>query len=364
MSDQGSELSGKGILHKQVSRRRFMLGTGKKLAVTGLAWWKADEILRGIIKDPSQLARPTIALADYLDKDDEAYHPQQVEIQRLQDPYEEVVPLMFPNTPAEEKQTLLDGVDGINKQREHMLGILSPQDYENLTAIDKEKGKSIDQEVWDTSNKTGVPYHVLLGIVITESHGDKMAIAQQDVEAKKDNPNIEIHKGLTGMSESMAKKYNLKVSDGDDDERLIPSKILESTANELLESFGQFNGQDGGNKDWGIPTFEWVAGRGRVYLAFQKFLEDEGIVKFDVPQNASGESATAIAAGLISDYQRVIREQKINIFTLLKDPNIAQVFEDLDWASIKAYVPRVAGSAILWSQLKTLKEKLNQEPKG
>lgn len=363
MADQGSELPGKGILHKQVSRRRFMLGTGKKLAVTGLAWWKADEILGGILKNPSQLAKPMIALADYLDKGDEVYHPQQVEMQLLQDPYEEVVSLMFPNTPVAEKQALLDD---INTQREHMrLNVLSPQDYENLTAIDEKTGKSIDQEVWDVSNKAGVPYHALLGIVITESHGDRMAVAQQDVEAKKDNPDTEIHKGLTGMSESMARKYNLKVSDGDDDERFISSKILEATAEELLESFGQFNGQDGENKDWGIPTFEWVAGRGRVYLAFQKFLEDEGIVKYDVPQNVPpGESATAIATGLISDYQRVIREQKINIFTLLKDQNIAQVFEDLDWASIKPYVSRVAGSAILWSQLKILKEKLNQEPKS
>lgn len=290
------------------------------------------------------------------------YPNQKVEVVPIINREDEIVTLTFGNEREELKPGLFSRIE---EQKQHLINIISPEDYGRLRQFDEETGKTIEQEIHDAAQAAKVPDVILSAVTIIESHGDKMAVPLKEVEDKSDGIDVEMHKGLTQASDTMAKKYNLVISEDSTDERFKASKILPMTALELRESFERFNGTKGENNDWGYAELEWNLGASDLYKILQIYLKENDIVSLDLPQNVTSledtdearATATAVAQGLIEEYQRVIREKKITTGDLLTNPNVQSYLESVDRSDAVIYPERATAGAILYRDVQKLADK-------
>lgn len=238
--------------------------------------------------------------------------------------------LVYPNLSQEARQTALSAVF---KAQEVMLPNILP----NLGRI-----KSYEQLIRESARSAQVPENLLLGLVIAESLGDAKAVSYAGA------------KGLTQMMDTMASKYDLKISEGEDDERQVPEKILPASAKELKEAYDLRYG------DWGLALWEWHAGAPQVYEAlkvyfrekYQEELEDINVSPQDDSQQAQ-EEATAEAVRRIAANKAKI-QGRVNLADLFQNQSVVNMFTGEGWDKTSEYVPRIIVSSIIYNANKSL----------
>lgn len=174
------------------------------------------------------------------------------------------------------------------------------------------------------AEKWGIPGDLLLGLVIAESGGNPRA-------------NSGVAKGLTQMSDKMAKKYNMEIGDDDDkDERITnPQKVLDATAQELSEAFGRYG-------NWGYPLAEWHMGMPNLAtLAEIYFNHDLNVTVYNFEELKA--EATREAEVKVSLNKLRISQNHVNIFRLLSNPRVQAIISspDFDWNYTDKYAPTV-----------------------
>ena len=172
-----------------------------------------------------------------------------------------------------------------------------------------------------------IPANLLLGLVFWESKGNPKAVSDSKPPAK----------GLSQMKAEIAQKYGLKVSDGDDDDRFIPEKILPATAREIhsyIEQFGNI----------GLAFWTWHAGIPKVYAAINTYMDgqlpDINVMEADDSEEARAE-ATQEAGRIINLYRETIKNERINLYKLFQNPNVQEMFQGEEWDETESYVRRV-----------------------
>ncbi|OGD88423.1 hypothetical protein A3J17_03835 [Candidatus Curtissbacteria bacterium RIFCSPLOWO2_02_FULL_40_11] len=202
--------------------------------------------------------------------------------------------------------------------------------------------KQKEELVRKSAREAQVPEDLLLGLVITESLGDAKAVSYAKA------------KGLSQMMDPMAQKYNLRISQGDDDERFIPEKILAATAKELKEAFDTRYG------DWGLALWEWHAGTGQVFRALRVYfsekygeeLEDINVVVADETPDAQQKATAEAMRRIVHNKSRI--EGRVNMYDLFQNQSIAGMFEGEEWDVTHEYVPRIVASSLIYKANKNL----------
>lgn len=238
--------------------------------------------------------------------------------------------LVYPNLSPENKQ---DALSQVFKAQEVMLPNILP----NLARI-----RQYEQLIRESAQAVRVPENLLLGLMITESKGDSKAVSHAGA------------KGLTQMMDAMAQKYDLGISDSQDDQRLIPEKIMPATAKELKEAYDLRYG------DWGLALWEWHAGAVQVFEALRVYFRekyDEELedinVTFANDSEQARDAATADALARISRNKLRI-EGKVNLYDLFQNQSIANMFAGEEWDKTAEYVSRIVASSIIYGANKNL----------
>lgn len=336
--DSSAELPGKSaasgaggrLLKTQVSRRRF-LGRGTEtafgVAATALALKEAGDL--GVAADRKSKTLGDAIKGLFKGQDQPETVADKVVETTVQKPSTEF-DLVYPNLSGETRQAALDAVF---EAQEVMLPNILP----NLERI-----KSYELLIRESAKAAQVPENLLLGLVIAESQGDPEAVSPVGA------------KGLTQMMDAMAQKYNLKISDGEDDERLMPEKILPASAKELKEAHDLRYG------DWGLAFWEWHVGAPQVHEAlkvyfsekYQEELEDINVK----PANDSAEAestATAEAIRRIAINKAKI-QGRVNLADLFQNQTVAGMFTGEGWNKTDEYVSRIVASSIIYNANKHL----------
>lgn len=224
-----------------------------------------------------------------------------------------------------------------------------PKVQDNLEIISQQ-----EEKIRQAAKEHQTPEDLLLGLVITESVGDRYAVSSAGA------------KGLTQMMDEMAKKHGLQVSGADTkaegynpktdpDDRFNPDLILEPTTRELREAYDTRWG------NWGLTFWEWHAGATNIYNALQVYISDKHQLQLPdikvIPTDNSEQAnavATTEASRRVERYKSVIKEKGINVFEMLQYPAIINMFNELGYDYTKKYIPRIVASSLLYNSLKSL----------
>jgi len=185
----------------------------------------------------------------------------------------------------------------------------------------------------NTAKAHGVPEELLLGLAMYESEGQANYVSDKGC------------KGLTAMGDEIALKHNLKISDGDDDERLDPDKILPATASELREYFERLG-------DWGLAFQEWHVGRTQLYdellRPYFASAHGEDLPSINVaPTDATSEAKVAAdleTQKILELYKQKIDQYQVTVYHLFKNPQIQELVSSSGWEGTDHYLPRIMGS--------------------
>src|SRR3990167_4407271 len=189
----------------------------------------------------------------------------------------------------------------------------------------------------ETARNAGVPGDLLLGLVITESVGDSLAVS--GIGAK----------GLTQMTDPVAEKYGLYIADDLSDERFIPERVLPPSAQELREYYDKFG-------DWSLAFWAWHIGTPEVYDAVKTFAHLEYSVELaDInvdPENKTDEAyeeATLIATERMERYKDFISSQKISFSKLYENDTIREMYSGGKSDETLKYLPRIEKSVEVYN---------------
>jgi len=193
-----------------------------------------------------------------------------------------------------------------------------------------------------SAEKEGIPEELLLGLVVYESKGNPKAVSSAGA------------KGLTAMMDEMAQRNGLKIGNGEDDERFDPDKILPATARQLREEYERFG-------NWGLAFQAWHLGDKQLYgLLRIHFASAYGENLPDIMVRAVDDSEEAKAAANLeaekikAQYKDKIREHKVTVYHLFKNPKIQEETASDNWESTGDYLPRIIGSAAMFEGNKML----------
>lgn len=176
------------------------------------------------------------------------------------------------------------------------------------------------------AKKYDIPPDFLIGMIMLESKGDRFAVSEAGA------------KGLTQMGDLIAKKHNLYISDGDDDDRFDPEKIIEATASELAQSKEKEGTLAGAVQEWhmGEPHYQGFK---------RSFLAKMGVNLPDINVQPEGDSPDALKnaydeAGFRINLYRLATIQKgVSPFKIFKDPEIHEIIQDPVWNDTENYIP-------------------------
>src|SRR3989344_2980630 len=235
--------SGKGI------SRLSLLRLGAKAAVVAtIGQWAG----RQAYSDEQEAARKgdkvLDALGGFLKGKDQNQSGVQVEVSQKPDLVSSEFRTVFPNLTENEKAQALQEV---RRAKSVMLGNLDNEAIERIS--------SNERLILGSAAGVNMPENVaslLIGLVIAESNGRPKAVSSKGA------------KGLTQMDDNMTRRYGLVLSDGDDDERFDPEKILPATAQELTAQYERYG-------DWGLVFWSWHLGDPQLYEALQIYARDE-----------------------------------------------------------------------------------------
>lgn len=190
----------------------------------------------------------------------------------------------------------------------------------------------------EASGKTGVPKNLLIGLVISESLGDKYAISSAGAT------------GLTQITEGMAKELGIKTSvdtyqrdenydpqSDEIDERYNPQIVLLRTAEKLDEYYDWRFG------DWEISGWAWHAGLGNVYNAIQTYIADtysEQLPSVD-PEDPNAAETVVLYKAKIVQYQ-------ISLHRLFQNERVKDMFSEEGWDKTDEYVYRIIAAAMIY----------------
>jgi len=233
---------------------------------------------------------------------------------------------------GQEKNTYSQKLD---QAKEEMGNLIGP-----LEAIRIAKYEPLIRE---TARSAGVPGDLLLGLVITESVGDSLAISGLGA------------KGLTQMMDPVAEKYGLYIADDLSDERFNPERVLPPSAQELREYYDKFG-------DWSLAFWAWHIGTPEVYDAVKTFAHLEyGVELADVnvePKNKTNEAyeeATLIATERMEHYKNFISRQKISFSNLYENETVREMYSGGNSDETLKYLPRIEESVEVYNSQNLVK---------
>lgn len=214
-----------------------------------------------------------------------------------------VIDVFYPYATSQDKEQITFQV---KVTEEHMKGILTEQSYKNI----QENMPRIEQ----VSKYSGVPVDVLVGMALTESRGGVDTFSDAGAA------------GPYQIMPDMAKDYRLKVTGGEDDERLDWGKSLPVVAQEVAKAYKRFN-DDNPNGDWGLAVWRWHLGQRGVEEAIERYSADhaQGFTNF-------------------SDY---IKQQRLSVYELLNSESNKRLYADPGYDSTDLFVDRVAACAAI-----------------
>ncbi len=185
-----------------------------------------------------------------------------------------------------------------------------------------------EELIRQSAKKYDFPADILIGIVGLESKGDRFA--QSSAGAK----------GLTQMGDLVARKHNLHISDGEDDDRFDPEKIIPATARELAQLSEKEGTIAGAVQEWhmGEPHYQgfkrrWLAKMGVVLPDINVQPEDDS---WEVLKDAHDEAIFRINLYKLTTIQR-----GVSPFKIFKDPEIHEITKDPAWNDTENYIPYV-----------------------
>jgi hypothetical protein len=214
---------------------------------------------------------------------------------------------------------------------------LSDEDLEIAKEDAVEAGKSLtdygrisrtakyESRIRDIAEKHGVPGELFLGFVMYESEGFANSVS----------PTGAGEKGLTQMDDAMAQKHGLRTSDGNDDERFDPEKILPASAEELVEAYERLG-------DWGLAFQQWHVGMSQLY---DEILKPYFLSAHDEDLPSIGETPESEVQKVHELYKAKIKQYKVTVYHLFKNPQIQEVVSGPRWYATDQYLPRILGSA-------------------
>lgn len=197
-----------------------------------------------------------------------------------------------------------------------------------------------------SASDANMPENLLLGLVITESKGDPFAVSGAGA------------KGLTQIMDETAKELEIKIYEGEgnerDDERYIPEIVLPKSAQALRNEYDRFG-------DWGLALWSWHAGDPAIYRAIRTYCSEALSIELpDIKVVEADESDEAKAAAIEEVtrrkklYQITIAENGVNLFKLFQNETIKQMFSGPQWDKTEEYVPRIIASSLVYNGNKAL----------
>jgi len=211
----------------------------------------------------------------------------------------------------------------------------------NLINLDNLKAiKKHERDIRVTAGKADIPADLFLGLVFAESGGNEVAVS--DAGAK----------GLTqvmdDLAESWAEKGDFKFTNGEDDDRNNPQKVLEFSARDLREKYERFG-------DWGLAFWSWHIGESRVYGALRKYFQsnfrrDLGDINVYYQQETQSakEEAFAKVQEVKKSYKGMIEATGVSVHHLLEDSDVKAMFEGPEWNDTHLYPYRIIAGMLLY----------------
>ena len=307
---------------KEGISRRQLLKLGVKAGVLALAGKQAYDIEQAADRE---VREGVGAVQDFFRGEEENQKGVTVEVNQRPDLVSSEFRTVFPNLTENEKAQALQEVR-ISKS-----AILVNLDNEAIERI-----SSNERLILGSAAGVNMPENVarlLIGLVIAESNGRPKAVSSKGA------------KGLTQMDDNMTRRYGLVLSDGDDDERFDPEKILPATAQELTAQYERYG-------DWGLAFWSWHLGDPQLYEALQIYVKDEYGKElpstYVEPTDESSEAqavATFEAQRRISLYKEMIQKKGITVYHILSNPTIAEMFSGEEWNMTDEYVFRVVAAS-------------------
>lgn len=208
--------------------------------------------------------------------------------------------------------------------------------------VDKSIARASDWDikVRDKVGRAKLPTELgdlIMGMVIVESRGDPMAIAETESQDKA--------RGLVQIADSMARAHNMYVTGDSRDGRFNVDASLNVLVAELKEAYGRWG-------NWGFAIWEWHAGAPRIYEAVQEYGADwfERLPNIDV--GGSFPNPTAEAGRRVSLYKQKISDWNLNVFKMFGYKKIQDMFRGEQWNKTDEYLLRVVACAELYREAK------------
>lgn len=240
--------------------------------------------------------------------------PSQIEFERLTGKPTNF-DLAFPGLADIEK---LDAIYQVEEARADLDSHNGPEMAANISEY--------DALIRASAEKYDISSDMIIGIVGLESKGDRFAQSRAGA------------KGLTQMGDLVAKKHNLHISEGNDDDRFDPEKIIPATASELAQLRDKEGTLAGAVQEWHMGEDQ--------YQGFKRtFLAKMGVDVPDInvqPENDSPEAmqrAYEEASFRINLYKIVTTQKGICPFKIFKDPEIHEKIQDPAWDNTENYIP-------------------------
>lgn len=185
----------------------------------------------------------------------------------------------------------------------------------------------------ETAQDYGIPEKLFLGLIDTESSGNPYEVSYAGA------------KGLTQVMDYEALECGLKISNGLDDERFIPKKVLPCAAKFIVEEYERF-------EEWELALWAWHIGAPRIYWAVQTHarlengvvLPNISVVPYDNTQEAL-DIANTIAEGIMDQYRKYISSYEIKFNALFENEVIKAKFRGPQWNQTDKYIPRIIAFA-------------------
>lgn len=239
-----------------------------------------------------------------------------------------LVDVVFPNSYQEkgEIRTRVDEFKAKYKEAQVDKSIAKASDWD-IKLRDKVGSAKLPSELGD----------LIMGMVIVESRGDPMAIAETESEDKA--------RGLVQITDSMARAHNMYVTGDSRDERFNVDSSLNVLISELKAAYGRWG-------NWGFAIWEWHAGAPTIYGAVQQYGADWFERLPDIDVSGSFPNPTVEAGRRISLYRQKISDWNLNVFKMFGYKKIQDMFRGEQWNKTDEYLLRIVAAAELYREAK------------
>lgn len=241
--------------------------------------------------------------------------------------------LIYPGLEGQEKWDAF--VNYLAEQKVVQDDYIGPNHVENFKAV-----QELEPKIRQYAKEFGVPENLLIGLVIVESKGKQLAV-NNDSGAK----------GLTQITDVMAKAHNLKISGADTkdpnydvmadlaDDRFNADLNLLVAAKEIANAYKYWG-------DWGLAFDEWHAGRPNVYLKIQLYVQSTQGVLLPNIEDATGEAeSVAVKAQYL---QRM--GESVNLFRIDTNEAVVSEFSGKGYDYNLIYVPRLLAAGVYFEK--------------